>query len=151
MDKTIPFPQADDMAKIKKVLSVGEESFLKDVKRMQILLGDITDRQVQYYLSAAAFLGILNSDKTFTDYGRRLRNLNECEQDISLCQKIVSDEVFGEVYFSELILGITLDRDEVIAIMKKKLCFNSEEIYRRRAQTVIKWIEWIHSKDSLHS
>ena len=73
MDRTIPFPQADDIAKIKKVITVGEEAFIKDGKRMQVLLGDITDRQVQYYLSAAAFLGILNADKTFTDFGKHLR------------------------------------------------------------------------------
>ena len=150
MDKSIPFPQADDVAKIKRIITVSDESFITDVERMRVLLGDITGRQVQYYVSAAIYLGILNADKSFSEYGKSLRNANECEQDISLCRKIVSKEVFGEVYFTELVLGIVLDRDDIISIMKKNLSFNSEEMYRRRAQTVLKWIEWVLSKDSLH-
>lgn len=146
-NKQIPFPQADDMSKIFKIINIDNSDDLKNTASMQIVLGDISSRQVQYYLDAAAFLSIIDEKKEFTSFGINLRKLNTYEQKILVAQKIVSNDVFGEVYFSELILGVKLEKEEIVSLMKNKVKFNSNEIYNRRAQTVLKWVEWINLND----
>lgn len=143
----IPFPQADDMRKIFKIISVANQDDLKNKSAMQIILGDITSRQVQYYLNATEFLGIIDSNKKFTIRGNELRQMNYYEQVIKISQIIISNEIFGEVYFSQVISGTILTREEIIPIMKKYVKFNSEEMYKRRSQTIFKWIEWINNND----
>jgi len=144
-DKIIPFPQADDFTKIFKIINIVNPIDIKNVKSMKIVLGGITERQVQYYITAVMYLGLLNSKKEFTILGDEIRKQNEYSQKIAICRLIVSDPIFGEVYFSEKILGCKLEREDIISIMKKHVIFNSEEIYKRRSQTVFKWIEWINS------
>ena len=57
---------------------------------------------------------------------------------------IVSDKVFGNVYFSQKMYGMKLSTDEIIEVMKAQgVSFDSEEIYKRRAQSVSSWLAWI--------
>lgn len=145
------FPQADNIDRIFKIINIGNEDDLLSVKNMSVILGDVTGRQVQYYINASQYLGILDKSKRFTEFGREIRNGNLFEQKIKIAQKIMSFLVFSEVYFTEIILGVKLEIQEVIQIMKKHVYFSSETMYRRRAQTVRSWISWIHSNDELHS
>lgn len=142
--KAIPFPQADDINKVLKIININNPEDLKNVVAMQIILGDITSRQVQYYLNAVAYLDILDEKKEFTSYGVKVRTMNQYEQKISLCQKIAGKEVFGEVYFSEKVLDVKYTCEEIIDVMKKYVSFQSDAIYNRRAQTVYKWVEWMN-------
>lgn len=142
--KNIPFPQADDFSKILKIININNPLDIKNNSTMRIILGGISDRQIQYYVTAVIFLGILDSHKNFTNLGSEIRTLNAYNQKILICRLIVSNPVFGEVYFSEKILGCTLNREDIVCIMKKYLTYTSEEVYIRRAQTVMKWIEWIN-------
>ena len=116
---------------------------------MRIILGDITERQVQYYLNAAMFLEIIDYNRCFTEFGEMLREQNYVNQKIHLAQKIISDRTFGEVYFTEHMLGIRLSKEEIVDIMKKNIVINSQDVFLRRAQTVLKWIEWVNSNDEL--
>lgn len=145
LQNEIPFPQADDMLKIFKIINIDDSNKLKEKLSMQMLLGDISSRQVQYYLNAAAFLDVIDSNKEFTPFGMKLREIEYYDQVIRISQKIISNEIFGEVFFTQLFLGIALEREEIVSIMKKYICFNSDALYIRRAQTVSKWIEWINS------
>ena len=145
------FPQADNIDRIFKIINIENEEDLLNGNNMSIILGDITGRQVQYYINASQYLGILDKSKRFTDFGREIRKSNLFEQKIKLAQKIMSFFVFSEVYFTEIILGVKLELQEIIQIMKKHVYFSSEAMYRRRAQTVRSWISWIHSNDELHS
>jgi hypothetical protein len=145
MDKIIPFPQADDFQKVLKIINIANPDDLKQKKSMQIILGDITERQVQYYLNAVMFLGVIDLNKNFTELGIKIRKMNKFEQKIVLSQQIVSNKVFGEVYFSEKVLDIKFSKDEIVGVMKKYLKFQSEEIYYRRAQTILKWLEWVNN------
>ena len=87
--------------------------------------------------------GIINKDKEFTEIGQRLRNLYGIEQKAELARVIVSDEIFGSVYFRQKMLGVKLEREDIIEIMKQYVVFDSEPMYARRASTVISWIKWI--------
>lgn len=146
MDKNIPFPQADDFNKVISLLNIEDESNLKNKNKISLLFDGIADRQVQYYLSACMYLGFVDEKKEFTLLGKKLRNLSRTEQEIELAQIMISHDVFGHVYFLEKRLGTKLDRSDVIELLKTYVSFESEEMYKRRSQTIIKWIEWINDK-----
>ena len=146
MDKNIPFPQADDFNKVISLLNIEDESNLKNKNKISLLFDGIADRQVQYYLSACMYLGFVDEKKEFTLLGKKLRNLSRAEQEIELAQIMISHDVFGHVYFLEKRLGTKLDRSDVIELLKTYVSFESEEMYKRRSQTIIKWIEWINDK-----
>lgn len=145
MDKYIPFPQADDFNKIITILNVEDEAYLKDKNRISNLFDGIAYRQVQYYLSACMYLNLINDLKEFTSTGQSLRKLTRTAQEVALAQLILSHDIFGYVYFFEKRIGAKLDRSDVVDILKKYVSFDSDEMYKRRSQTVIKWIEWINN------
>lgn len=141
--RNVPFPQANDFKKIIAIVNVDDDTKLKDYSGMGVYLGDISSRQVDYYISACVYLNIINKDKEFTEIGQRLRNLYGIEQKAELARVIVSDEIFGSVYFRQKMLGVKLEREDIIEIMKQYVVFDSEPMYARRASTVISWIKWI--------
>lgn len=146
----IPFPQADDMNKILKIINIDVEEKLLDKKVLCIILGDITERQVQYYINAAQYLDIIDFNKKFTAFGQELRKSNQYDLIIKLSQKIISKEIFGIAFFSELVLGTKLTKEDVIGLMRKENLFGAQSIYDRRSQTVIKWLYWIKSNTNLN-
>ena len=141
--RNVPFPQANDFEKIIAIVNVDDDTKLKDYSGMGVYLGDISSRQVDYYISACVYLNIINKDKEFTEIGQRLRNLYGIEQKAELARVIVSDEIFGSVYFRQKMLGVKLEREDIIEIMKQYVVFDSEPMYARRASTVISWSKWI--------
>ena len=148
INKNAPFPQANDFEKVIAVLNVNDEKDLKDYDVMMILLGDVNARQVDYYESACKYLGLLDDNKAFTSLGNQLRKITGVKQKAYLAQIIVSDEVFGTVFFLQKMLGVELEIDDVISIMKSKVSFESECMYRRRASTVQRWVKWICDNES---
>lgn len=138
-----PFPQANDINKVIKIINIDHEDNLKDYGYMCMYLGDISNRQVDYYISACTYLNLIGTNKEFTDLGLILRGLTGVEQSVRLAQIIVSDIVFGEVYFMQKFLGIDMTVEDVAERMKKYVVFDSEAMYLRRSSTVCSWIKWI--------
>jgi len=143
-ENNFPFPQADDFEKVVSLLNIKEESSLKNKTSVSMLLGDIDSRQVQYYLSALMYLDIVQANKSFTSKGQYIRSLGFSRQIVELARIIVSKDVFGTVYFTEKSLKVKMDRNDVIEVMKEFVHFSSDAMYKRRSQTVIKWIEWVN-------
>ena len=142
-----PFPQANDINKVIKIINIEHEDNLKDYGYMCMYLGDITSRQVDYYISACTYLNLINPNKEFTSLGGELRELTGLEQSVRLAQIIVSDVVFGEVYFMQKFLGIEMSVEDVAERMKKHVTFDSEAMYLRRASTVCSWLRWIAKEE----
>ncbi|MGI6714125.1 MAG: DUF7226 domain-containing protein [Bacilli bacterium] len=142
----IPFPQANDFEKVIMILNINNEANLKKKSVISMILGDVEYRQVQYYVSALIYLGLATKEKTFSEKGKYIRTLGYSEQIIELAKLIVSKDVFGTAYFTEQFLKIKLDVDDVVQIMKIYVDFDSNSTYKRRAQTVISWLEWINNK-----
>lgn len=147
MNGNVPFPQANDFEKVITVLNVDNAEKLKNYESMCILLGDISSRQVDYYESACIYLGLVTKEKTFTELGLKIRKLNGVQQEVALARTIVADEVFGTVYFLQKMLGVTLENNDVVKIMKKSVPLSTEKMYIRRASTVMSWVKWIISKE----
>lgn len=144
INKNAPFPQANDFNKVLQLLNIEEPENLKDSNYLAIYLGEITERQVSYYLSACDFLGLIDK-REFTKVGLIIRCLSKKKQIAQLAQIIFSDTVFGTIYFTEKLYSMKLDFKDVLEIVKDNVELNSEEMYKRRTQTVVAWVEWFNN------
>lgn len=144
INSSAPFPQANDFNKVVSVINIPDEAQLTSYPYMRVYLGDISDRQVDYYISACIYLGLVDKEKHFSADGLYLRTLVGVNQIAELSRRIVSDNVFGSVYFQEKMLGVHLEKDDIVDIMKNYIDLESDAVYTRRASTVISWINWIN-------
>lgn len=138
-----PFPQANDFVKVISIL-YADESRLKDYDYMCEIIGVGTGRQVDYYESACMYLGILTSNKTFTDIGYKLRLMPLRYRDAELARLIVSQEAFGKIYFMQIFEEREFSVKDVEEMLHDYVEFGSDAIYRRRASTVVSWLKWIN-------
>ena len=137
------FPQANDFEKVINVMSIESPQMIKDRKHIAHILGDVSDRQVTYYVSACVYLGFITPQREFTDYGLRVLAMPRTEKIVEMARRVISDPIFGYVYFMQKLIGARLERDEIIVLMKEHTVL-TEELYKRRAQTVASWTDWIN-------
>lgn len=142
-DKKIPFPQANDFTKVIKILETDEQELTNKEYLMKVLEVS-TNRQVQYYISACQFLGLLDEDCKFTKDALKIRKSCYDNKILSLSRLIVSTPVFGEVFFKKYIYNEDSSKDEIAQLISD--LWNSDDSFAvcyRRASTVKKWLEWI--------
>ncbi len=123
-------------------MSIEDPNLVKNRSHIAHIIGDLTDRQVDYYVSACVYLGFLTPDRSFTHYGLEILSLQHSEKVVEIARRIVSDPIFGGVFFTQRMIGAPLDRGDIIGLMKKHTRL-AEAVYNRRAQTVASWVEWI--------
>ena len=138
----IPFPQANDFNKIVQIIEIDNEELLKDNDYLEKYLNLGTGRQIAYYLSACEFLGLVSKRK-FTAKAIELRELSKDTRILRLSQLIVSAPVFGEVFFSKYYYNEKLDAEQISQLIGIIYKIDNDEVCKRRASTVIKWIDWI--------
>lgn len=142
-DKKFPFPQANDFPKVIKILE-SDEKKLTDKEYLMEVLDVNTNRQVQYYISACQFLGLIDIDSKFTNDALKIRKSCYDNKILSLSRLIVSTPVFGEVFFKKYIYDEDSSKDEIAQLISD--LWSSEDSFAvcyRRAGTVKKWLEWI--------
>jgi len=144
MDERVLFPQANDFHKIIKIIYLSEGE-LSDNHFMSNHLELDTDRQVSYYVNAAIYLGIINLDKKFTDFGWKLKESGTETFNNLLAMKIVSKSVFGDVFFYKYFHGVDLKIDDIAQLMLMYQEVSSDSVAERRASTVTSWLKWIES------
>lgn len=142
-DNNYTFPQANDLEKVITVMSIARADLIRDRVHIAHILGDVSDRQVTYYVSACVYLGFITPTREFTEYGLEVLAMPRSEKIVEIARRIISDSIFGYVFFMQRLLGIKLEREDIIDLMKKHTIL-TEELYKRRAQTVVKWVEWIN-------
>ncbi len=147
----MPFPQADSFERIINLCELlKQKGFLSKEEITQNY--DFDSRQTDYYTNATKYLGLLENTKenhqigcVLTREGNRIFSLPIIERQLEFVRFILSHRAFNDtlrLYFSK---GNVPSRDEIVEIMKKSELHNidSEETYKRRASTVISWINWI--------
>ena len=145
---SVPFPQADDFEKIVTIVNISDSIALNDSVKLSQTLGGITDRQVAYYLSAATFLGLIESEKGQKKFAQKcleIRNMNSYLQTAELISLILKNPVFSKVYSYTIVIGIQ-EVEDIKEVIKEYYPQYSDAIYERRAQTVSSWINWIIEK-----
>ena len=135
------FPQADDMNKIIRIVKLDENEL--NTKKIMDVIDVGTERQVGYYLSACKFLDILNDKKQFSDFGNKLKKCEPQKFIYEISKKIVSKDVFGEVFFESYLKNNKLSTDEVSQLILFYTDVENHQVAHRRAQTVIAWLKWL--------
>lgn len=145
MDNNIPFPQADDFDKIIQILHFADDKDLNDIHKISLRLGDISDRQVSYYISAAMFLGFIEIEdgkKVFSKQALEFKNKNTYMQNAELISTILLNPVFNKTYVNSILFG-QQELDVIVGILKQYYPNYSTAIYKRRSQTVLSWTNWV--------
>ncbi len=146
MNNNIPFPQANDMTKIIRLV-MAEEEVLNDKDKAMELIQVSTVRQVAYYLSALLFLKYITHDKKFTDSAKSIKDCEiEVKKDIHA--QLLKSEIFKEFY-----LMFFESKKVDVSIIKKSLLETkenrklAESTLNRRASTIKAWVEWMYKFD----
>lgn len=140
-----PFPQANDFEKVISLIKIKKESLLQDNEYLTNLL-NVSLRQVNYYLAACVFLGIINKERLFTEYGCILRNQGHDQFLASISMKIISLPVFGDAFFSKFFYGEDMENEDISELLSINYDIKNAAVADRRASTVRNWINWIFSK-----
>ncbi len=146
----VPFPQADSF---KRVLNLCELLGEGDKTRDEIATEYAFDpRQSSYYTDAGRYLGLIDKRRKgfvvyyfLTDEGKRLLRLKYKDRQLKLAELILSHRAFIETFRKTLEYSELPHREEIILIMRESSLYNVNEdsTYKRRASTIIGWINWI--------
>ena len=147
----LPFPQADSFERVINLCELlRQKGFIcKDDITQNY---DFDRRQTDYYSNAARYLGLVdvvceNGQKgcVLTESGFRIFNLPIVRRQLEFAKLILAHAVFRDTLNLYLDKGDVPTNGEVVGIMKKWNLKNvgSEQTYKRRASTVISWINWI--------
>ena len=152
-EPSIPFPQAD---KFDRVVDLCFILLQRDLDLEEITEEyDFDIRQASYYSSAAMYLGLVektnNAGSTqfrLTSSGSKIFNLDYKRRQLSLIKLILQHKVFHDVYKLTLLKNSLISINEIVEVMKSNNLYNmeSDETYRRRAQTIRSWIGWVLGK-----
>ena len=147
----LPFPQADSFERVINLCELlKQKGFIcKDDITQNY---DFDHRQTDYYSNAAKYLGLVEVVREnqqigciLTRDGSRIFNLPIIERQLEFVKLILAHTAFQntlKLYFDK---GNVPTKGEVVEIMKSAKLYNidSEQTYKRRASTVISWINWI--------
>lgn len=147
----LPFPQADSFERIINLCELLKHKEFINKNNITLNYG-FDRRQTDYYANAARYLGlinIINNDNqigcTLTEKGIYIFNQPIDKRQLEFVKLILAHSAFHDtlkLYFDK---GSVPTQKEIVKIMKKSNVYNvnSEQTYRRRASTVISWVNWI--------
>ena len=147
----IPFPQADSFARVVDLLGQLMENEL--TSEMITINYDFENRQTSYYTSAIMYLGIASKRREgrtityfLTDFGRQTMRKRYKEKYLTIVRQMLKHEVFNKALRKYFDMASPITRADADEIMRNCYIYNLEgdsSTIGRRAQTVVKWIEWI--------
>ncbi|QPT40230.1 Uncharacterised protein [Oligella ureolytica] len=148
-----PFPQADEF---KRVINLCELLLEKDFLSKEEITEnyDFVSRQTDYYSNAGKYLGLIDTGRDpatnqigcyLTDIGKKILTTNLADRQVLYIRQILSYQVFNKtlkLYFEKT---SPPSKEEIVKIMKESRIpnMNSEKTFKRRATTVLSWINWI--------
>ena len=141
---TIDAPQADDLRKVYTVTSlIGGGSISSNNDQWLAEEMGVVDRQVRYYKSAARILGFLDAKDCLTQAGYNLLSFPGDFMDtmVTAFQYSNIGSLWCAYYRVNSVLDVPLDINNVIEFLDYAFGGNlSDATKRRRAQTLIKWV-----------
>lgn len=140
MNSNIPFPQANDMNKIIKLV-MSDECVLTDKLKAMELLKVTTERQVAYYLSALLFLKYITHEKKFTNRANNIKHNDELIKN-DIYNQLFDNSLFKECYDNYRELG-NVNVNELRNKISNSNPSMAESTVNRRASTIKAWVEWM--------
>jgi hypothetical protein len=148
MNNNIPFPLANDMNKLIKLL-MAEEDVLSDKNKAKEILGVKTIRQVTYYLSALLFFKYSTHDKKFTELAQTIKG-NEDAIIKDIYYQLLGNKLFKDAY-DKFYYEVQVDISTIKKDVAKTKRYISESTINRRASTIKSWVEWMYSINADYS
>jgi hypothetical protein len=149
-EPNVPFPQADNFERTIDLLGL---LMTEELTKESITLNyAFEQRQTDYYTNSGIYLGLIQKKKDngeiiyfLTPLGKKIMSQRQRDKKLSIVKQILEHEVFHKslrLYYNNL---SPITKNDVIEIMKSSHLHNVTEIstIKRRAQTVLRWIEWI--------
>ena len=109
-------------------------------------------RQTNYYTDAAIYLGLVEKaykngkpQYRLSKQGQQIINSGYRQRQLGFCQVILEHKAFRETFNCYMSSGVMPSVREIVSIMEKANIYrvDSEKTYKRRASTIIGWINWI--------
>lgn len=143
MDSNTPFPQADDLNKVLKLIS---EFDYKTKNELMEILQFSAERQMSYYKNACLYLGFMIKDKSkykLSKVGLIIANENKKYRKLRFIQELLKNEMILESYL--FLLKEKISNDKLLEIIRRYDNFDllSESTQLRRISTIRRWIKWI--------
>jgi len=156
----VPFPQADSFERVINLCEIlynnTDEDYTKEALSCNYDFKEkdsLDMRQVDYYTNAAIYLGLVEktdgTDKSvfgLTDIGISLfRTGSLIERQLKFIRAILTHRAFNRTLMLYLQKADEPTKDEIIEIMKSSNLHNiaSDSTFRRRASTILSWVNWI--------
>jgi hypothetical protein len=147
----VPVPQADSFERVINLCELLNEKYT--LTKEQITQNyNFVPRQADYYFNAGRYLGLLQRKEEdgitifcLTQEGSDLFNLSIFNRQIKFIELILSHSMFNSTLSVYLKNGIKPAKRDIIQIMYNSNLgkIASDETYKRRASTVVSWINWI--------
>ena len=147
----IPFPQANDIGKVIRLcenIMVSGPMSKTDVEHFF----QFTDRQADYYLNAAKYLGLLSYDARFspqarlTESGAVVASHGGTDRDRYLAMIVLKHAAFRETLHAAMVSGSVPALEEIRRTLIRTnpwIGHEWNETFRRRASTVRTWVQWM--------
>jgi len=139
-----PFPQANDFEKVINLIELIDLG--ENTKENLADFFSFDPRQSDYYLNAAKYLGLADKKQGImflTKFGKEVLRMPRSKMHASLIREIFKRKVFYESY--KIIEEEDYSIEDIVEIMKKVGVLKSYSIktFKRRAQTIVSWCNWI--------
>jgi hypothetical protein len=141
-----PFPQANSFHRVLDLLFAlqKEDLSIEDITLMQ----DFDKRQADYYSSAGRYLGVMESKGrgkgiTLSDLGNKIISQKKKRRNLLLVECILQYRVFNDALKLYLQNYRPVTKNEAYQLMKKHNIQLGDRTLKRRAGTVVRWIDWI--------
>lgn len=144
MPNSFPFPQANDMNKIIKLV-MSDECVLKNKQEIQSIIDVTTNRQVAYYLSALQYLNFLTHDKKFTTTANEIRHSEDAVRK-NIYNQLLKVDLFS-VPYKKYKENMKIDIDKIKSMLSESSSKMAESTVNRRASTIKSWVEWMYLVD----
>ncbi len=146
LEPEVPFPQADSFNRIVNMCEYLNEGS-KEKSDITIDYGFVS-RQADYYSNAGKYLGLFEASSTkisLTKLGKIILSMDFKHRQLKYIELILQHHIFNWALRKRFETGATLNKVDLVREMSKSGLYNvnSEVTYKRRASTIISWIDWI--------
>jgi hypothetical protein len=127
------FPQAND---IYKLFLLCDFLFMDgfDKEKIMKLINVNSERQVQYYLSAGKYIGLIDTRKQLTEIGKLIFSQDKNNKLQLVCYQILSNNIFAD-YFIHRNINKTV-------ILLNNSYYIAKSTLPRRISSLRQWIQW---------
>ena len=146
----VPFPQANSFRRVVDLFGLLQANCY--LTQEQVASNYVfTGRQAHYYPTAGIYLGLVKRDidtnrsviYALTEEGNRIMKMPSRQKFLALTNVILRNRIFARTLQMYIDTGDRPSEPDVCAVMISENLPLNDTTVRRRAQTVLAWVDWI--------